>query len=137
MTIAAAEMRESVTKITVKEELGELRRPMPKLKMGSNVEIKSLSRPNKESSAMIVELKEKVKKIKEELKGKEKELQTSRKLFDQRELELDQLKEEVKYKNQRLASTEIETETCRRTTEVRIFELEAKIKELEAKARKP
>ncbi len=75
-----------------------------------------------------------VKKMRKELSEKEKELQTLKKILDQKEIEIKQLRDEVNYKNQQLASKDIEMETYKNVTEEKIFKLEAKIKELEARA---
>ena len=89
----------------------------------------------KESSSKIRELELKIKEITEEPGKKEEEdLQASKNLLDQREVELKRLREEIEYKNQRLASKDMEMESYKKTTEERIFKLEARVKELESKA---
>ncbi len=87
----------------------------------------------KESSSKIRELELKIKEITEEPGKKEEDLQASKNLLDQREVELKRLREEIEYKNQRLASKDMEMESYKKTTEERIFKLEARVKELESK----
>jgi DNA repair exonuclease SbcCD ATPase subunit len=114
--------------IAIKDETAELKRELAKLKRESNAKIKKFA-----SQSMDQE---------KDIKGKEKEVlrlktkfETSRKVFCQRETEVNQRREEIRYKNQQLASKDMEMESYRKVTEERIFQLEAKIKELEAKVK--
>ena len=91
----------------------------------------------KESSSKIRELELKIKEITEELGKKEEDLQASKNLLDQREVELKRLREEIEYKNQRLASKDMDMESYKKVTEERILLLEARVKELEGKAVEP
>ena len=91
----------------------------------------------KESSSKIRELELKIKEITKEPGKKEEDLQASKNLLDQREVQLKRLREEIEYKNQRLASKDMEMESYKKVTEERILLLEARVKELEEKAVEP
>ena len=109
-----------VVKKPKKDEVALLKQQMAKSKRELNAKVKSLELQEKEA--------------REELGKKEGEIQTSKRLIDQRGTELNRLKGEIEYKNNQLVSKDVAMETYKKTTEERIFQLEAKVRELEGRA---
>jgi predicted nucleic acid-binding Zn-ribbon protein len=133
-------MRKLVKKPAKKDEVGELKREMARLKRESNAKSRGFELQVKNQSEEIQKKEKEIEGLKADLLRKERaieDLQASKKLHDQREAELKRLREEIEYKNQQWVSKDMEMESYRKVTEERIFQLGAKVKELEGEAGEP